>query len=240
PPTGRWEQPITSPAGTAIYPALPGDGPQAADIFTNPPQVCNATPPCIQWNTAQQQTCVQTQQVQVGTTQQCTAYVDVPVFGDVCVQYQQGQTGWAHGACNTFQTQTTYVNGACNTWQTVPDYATQCQMVTIADPTPETGFRQVQQCQQVQIGSHQVCTAYDQIPVDTQVCTAWDQVPVFGQQCVQTQNQQIGTTQQCTATIDVPVFQDQCVQYQTQTVNTPCAQTDPNFICPPQNITADN
>src|SRR4030095_4666285 len=32
PPTGRWEQPITSPAGTAIYPALPGDGPQAADI----------------------------------------------------------------------------------------------------------------------------------------------------------------------------------------------------------------
>src|SRR4029453_94467 len=135
PPTGRWEQPITSPAGTAIYPALPGDGPQAADIFTNPPQVCNATPPCIQWNTAQQQTCVQTQQVQVGTTQQCTAYVDVPVFGDVCVQYQQVQTGWTNGACNTFQTQTTYVNGACNTWQTVPDYATQCQMVTIADPT---------------------------------------------------------------------------------------------------------
>ena len=44
----RWEQPIVGPAGTAIYPPLKGDGPQAADIFTNPPQVCNVDPalPC--------------------------------------------------------------------------------------------------------------------------------------------------------------------------------------------------
>ena len=58
----RWEQPIVGPAGHVIYPPLPGDGPQAADIFTNPPQVCNVTPPCLQWNTVDQQQCVQTQQ----------------------------------------------------------------------------------------------------------------------------------------------------------------------------------
>ena len=89
----RWEEPIVGPAGTAIYPPLRGDGPQAADLFTNPPQVCNVTPPCLQWNYVDQQQCVQTQQVQTGTTQQCDSYSTVPVFGNVCVQTVQQQNG---------------------------------------------------------------------------------------------------------------------------------------------------
>ena len=113
----RWEQPIVGPAGHAIYPPLPGDGPQAADIFTNPPEVCNVTPPCLQWNTVDQQQCVQTQQVQTGTTQQCDSYSTVPVFGNVCVQTVQQQNGFQNGQCLTsHQQQTGFTNGACNTW----------------------------------------------------------------------------------------------------------------------------
>ena len=119
----RWEQPIANPAGTAIYNPLPGDGPQAADIFTNPPVVCTSQPPCIQWNMTTQNQCVQTQPVQTGTTQQCDSYSTVPVFGNVCTQYQQVQTGWTNGACLTWQQQQTgWTNGACNTWATIPQY----------------------------------------------------------------------------------------------------------------------
>ena len=145
----RWEQPIVGPAGTAIYPSLPGDGPQAADLFTNPPQVCTATPPCLQWNTVDQQQCVQTQQVQTGTTQQCDSYSTVPVFGNVCVQTQQQPNGFQNGQCLTsHQQQTGFTNGACNTWvnQDIYQDVTTCQLVTVVDPTSETGYRQVNQC----------------------------------------------------------------------------------------------
>ena len=237
----RWEQAIANPAGTAIYPPLPSEGSQAADLFTNPPQVCNATPPCIQWNFATTNQCVQTQSVQTGTTQQCDSYSTVPVFGNVCTQYQQVQTGFTNGACNTWQQQQTgFTNGACNTWATIPQYQQQCSIVTVVDPTSETGYRQVQQCQQVYIGDIQQCTAYDQIPVFAQVCTAYDQVPVFAQQCVQWQNQQTGTTQVCNSWSTVPVFTDQCVQWQQVQTQTTCAVFDPNWVCPPANITADN
>ncbi len=237
----RWEQPIANPAGTAIYNPLAGDGPQAADIFTNPPVVCTSQPPCIQWNYTTTNQCVQTQQVQTGTTQQCDSYSTVPVFGNVCTQYQQVQTGWTNGACNTWQQQQTgWMNGACNTWATIPQYQQQCQQVTVVDATSETGYRQVQQCQQVYIGDIQQCTAYDQIPVFAQVCTAYDQVPVFGQQCVQWQNQQTGTTQVCDSWSTVPVFQDQCVQWQQVQTPTTCAVFDPNWVCPQANITSDN
>ena len=237
----RWEQPIANPAGTAIYNPLPGDGPQAADIFTNPPQVCSDQPPCVQWNYTTTNQCVQTQQVQTGTTQQCDSYSTVPVFGNVCTQYQQVQTGWTNGACNTWQQQQTgWTNGACNTWATIPQYQQQCQMVTVVDPTSETGYRTVQQCQQVYIGDIQQCTAYDQIPVFAQVCTAYDQVPVFGQQCVAWAVQQTGTTQQCNSWSTVPVFTDQCVQWQQVQTPTTCQTFDPNWVCPPQSITTDN
>ncbi len=241
----RWEQPIANPVGTAIYAPYPSDGPQAADLFTNPPQVCNATPPCLQWNYVDQQQCVQTQQVQTGTTQQCDSYSTVPVFGNVCVQTQQVQTGWQNGQClASHQQQNGFTNGACNTWVTQDVYQPQttCQMVTIVDPTSETGYRQVQQCTTVQVlvGTQQVCTAYDQIPVFITVCDQYEQLPVFTPQCVQWQNQQTGTTQQCNSYSTVPVFEDQCVQYQTVQVQTTCAVLDPNFVCPPANITADN
>ena len=237
----RWEQTIANPAGTAIYSPLPGDGPQAADIFTNPPQVCNATPPCTQWNPIFGSQCVQFQQVQTGTTQQCNQYQTVPVFGQVCVQYQQVQTGWQNGQClNWQQVQTGWQNGQCTNWQTVPQYQTQCQLVTVVDPTSETGYRQVNQCQQVYIGDIQQCTQYQQLPVFGQQCTQYQQDPVFGQQCVQYAQQQTGTAQQCVDWQTVPVFTNQCVQTaQVQTGQT-CVATDPNWVCPPQNITQDN
>ena len=237
----RWEQPIANPAGTAIYPPLPGDGPQAADIFTNPPQVCTATPPCLQWNYTNTNQCVQSQPVQTGTTTVCDQYQTVPVFGNVCVQWQQVQTGWQNGTCNTWQQQQTgTTNGACLTWATVPVYVQQCQIVTVVDATSETGYRQVQQCVQVWDHDVQQCTSYQQIPVFTNVCTSYNQVPVYTNQCVQYQNQQTGTTQQCIASHQEPVYTNQCVQWQQVQTQTTCAVPDPNFVCPPQNITSDN
>jgi len=237
----RWEQPIANPAGTAIYPPLPGDGPQAADLFTNPPQVCTATPPCLQWNYTNTNQCVQTQPVQTGTTTVCDQYQTVPVFGNVCVQWQQVQTGVQNGTCNTWQQQQTgTTNGACLTWATVPVYVPQCQLVTVVDATSETGYRQVQQCIQVWDHDIQQCTSYQQIPVFTNVCTSYNQVPVFTNQCVQYQNQQTGTTQQCIASHQEPAYTNQCVQWQQVQTQTTCAVYDPAFVCPPQNITSDN
>ena len=237
----RYEQPIVNPAGMAIYNPLPGDGPQAADLFTNPPQVCNAQPPCIQWDPIFTNQCVQTVQVQTGTTQQCSQFQQQPVFGNVCTQYQQVQTGWQNGAClNWQQVQTGWQNGQCLTWQAVPQYQTQCQMVTVVDPTSETGYRQVQQCQQVYIGDIQQCTSYQQLPVFGQQCTQYDQVPVFGQQCVNWQVQQTGTQNVCVQWDTVPVFQNQCVQTAQVQTGQVCTATDPNWVCPPQNITSDN
>ena len=232
------------PGGPRDLSPLPGDGPQAADIFTNPPQVCNVTPPCLQWNTVDQQQCVQTQQQQTGTTQQCDSYSTVPVFGNVCVQTVQQQNGFQNGQCLTsHQQQTGFTNGACNTWvnQDIYQDVTTCQLVTVVDPTSETGYRQVNQCTTVSVlvGTQPVCTAYDQIPVFTQVCDSYEQVPVFIDVCTQYQNQQTGTTQVCNSYSTVPVFSDVCVQYQTVTVQTTCAVFDPNFVCPPANITAD-
>ncbi len=184
---------------------------------------------------------MQFQQVQTGTTQQCDSYSTVPVFGQVCTQYQQVQTGWQNGQClNWQQVQTGWQNGQCTNWQTVPQYQQQCSLVTVVDPTSETGYRQVNQCQQVYIGDIQQCTQYQQLPVFGQQCTQYQQVPVFAQQCVQYQQQQTGTTQQCDSWSTVPVFQNQCVQTaQVQTGQT-CVATDPNWVCPPQNITQDN
>jgi type IV pilus assembly protein PilY1 len=237
----RWEQPIANPAGTAIYNPLPGDGPQAADIFTNPPLVCNAQPPCIQWDPIFGNQCVQTQQVQTGTTQQCGQWQTVPVFGQVCTQYQQVQTGWQNGQCLTWQqVQTGWTQGQCLNWNTVPVFQQQCQIVTVVDPTSETGYRQVQQCNNVQVGTQQVCTQYEQLPVFGQQCTSYQQVPVFGQQCVAWGQAQTGTTQQCLQWNTVPVFTDQCVQTAQVQIGQTCTAYDPNWVCPQQNITSDN
>lgn len=240
-PNNRWEVPITNPAGIAIFNPLPGEGPQAADLFTNPPQVCNTTPPCIQWDPIFTNQCTSWQQVQTGTTQQCAQYQTVPVMGNVCVQTQQVQTGWTNGAClNWQQVQTGWQNGACNAWQTVPIYQQQCTWVTVVDPTSETGYRQVQQCQNVHIGDQQQCTAYDQIPVFAQQCTQYQQIPVFQPQCTQWDWQQTGTTQQCVQWDTVPVYQNQCTQTGLVQTGQTCVATDPNWVCPPQNITSDN
>jgi type IV pilus assembly protein PilY1 len=115
-----------------------------------------------------------------------------------------------------------------------------CNIVTVVDPTSETGYRDIQVCNNVQTGTQQQCTSYEQLPVFAQVCTSYEQLPVYGQQCVQTQQQQTGTTQQCTQWSTVPVYQDQCVQWQQVQVQDTCAATDPNWTCPPQNITTDN
>ena len=185
---------------------------------------------------------MQFQQVQTGTTQQCTHTQTVPVFGQVCVQYQQVQTGWQNGQClNWQQVQTGWQNGQCTNWQTVPQYQPQCQLVTVVDPTSETGYRQVNQCQQVYIGDIQQCTQYQQIPVFGQQCTQYQQVPVFGAAVRPVRaaaDRYDAAVRESGST--VPVFTNQCVQTaQVQTGQT-CVATDPNWVCPPQNITSDN
>jgi type IV pilus assembly protein PilY1 len=63
---------------------------------------------------------------------------------------------------------------------------------------------------------------------------------VYGQQCIQWQNQQTGTAQQCDSWSTVPVYQNNCVQTAMVQTGQTCVATDPNWVCPPANITQDN
>ena len=236
----RWEQPITNPDGMAIYPTRPKEGPQAADLFTNPPSTCSSQPPCIAYDPVFETQCVQFASVQIGTEEQCIQYQTVPTYGPQCVLYEPQLTGYQNGACLTSEQQLTgYQNGQCLQYAQTPVYETQCSMQTIADPTSETGFRDIQVCVQVQIGTTQTCVLYEQIPVYAMVCTSYEQVPVYTDVCTQTITVQTGTQDVCVQTQTVPVFEQQCVQTQQVQTGQTCTAYDPDWVCPPQNITSD-
>jgi len=237
----RWEQPIAGPAGTAIYNPLPGDGPQAADLFTNPPAVCTGSPPCIEWNTKDENQCTTTESQPDGFTKQCNSWETKPVFGNVCVQWDVVPDGFKNGACvQTEQQPNGFAKGACIKTEDKPKTKTVCEMKTVVDPTSETGYRQIQVCTEEPDGFETVCVDWEQIPLFKDVCIKYEQVPLFKNVCVKTENQQIGTQQECNGWIDVPKFKDVCTAWTTVTVNTTCKTFDPLWTCPPANITSDN
>lgn len=236
----RWEQPLT-PNGTAIYMPFPNDGPQAADLFTNPPAVCNAQPPCLVWNTKDEQVCESFAQVPDGYTNVCSLYQDVPVYQNVCVDWTKVPNGFKNGAClKTQQQQTGWKNGSCIKTEKKDIFEKQCTIETVVDPTSETGYRQVQVCVDVKIGEQDVCVQWEQLPVYTDVCVQWEQIQQYKDECVKYENQQTGTTKQCVSWTPVPKYKDVCQSYKTVTVNTTCKTYDPDWVCPPQNITSDN
>ena len=62
-----------------MYPTMPAEGPQGADLFTNPQTTtCSSGPPCIQFTPT--------------FTNVCTQFDNVYV-GEQCVQYEQQQQG---------------------------------------------------------------------------------------------------------------------------------------------------
>ena len=62
PNPARWENNL-SPSGVAIYPTMPAEGPQGADLFTNPQTTtCASGPPCIQFTPTFTNVCTQFEQ----------------------------------------------------------------------------------------------------------------------------------------------------------------------------------
>jgi len=240
-PNKRWEQPLTGPAGTAIYAPFPNDGPQAADLFTNPPAVCSAPRPCLEWNTQDKEVCESFKQEPDGFDNVCSLYQDVPVYGDVCVDWIKVPDGFTNGACTKTEKQSTgFAKGACIKEEDKPKYKTVCEMQTVVDPTSETGYRQVQVCTDEPDGFEKVCVDWEMIEQFKDVCVEWQQVPKFKDQCNKYENQQTGTTKQCMSWNQVPKFKQVCESYKTITENTTCKTEDPDWVCPPGNITSDN
>lgn len=209
----RWDHPLSSPAGLAIYPPIPQEGPQGADLFTNPgTPTCTASPPCVTYTPTFSNQCVATQPVYQN---QCTLYQQVQNGTDnVCSQYQQVLTGYQNGACTQYQQVQT--GTVCGRWDVVP----------VPDATSETGFRDTLVCGRTDPVYAQQCVAYAQVPVYQNQCIAYTQVPHYDNVCAQYQQVQTGT---------------QCTQYaQVQTGQTCTAYQNP-WTCPPQNvvITAD-
>jgi type IV pilus assembly protein PilY1 len=238
----RWEQPVADPKGTAIYPPLPGDSVQAADLFTNPPVTCNAQPPCTVWEDILGDVCTEWDKKKIGTKDTCTQYDWVKVFGDVCVAWKdvyKGQVDDLTKCTDWDKVIDKYVNGACTDTKKQDVYENQCQLVDVIDATSETGYRKVNQCQQVKTGEIDVCIKWDQVPVYKDVCKKYAKKDVWEKQCSKTENQQTGWSQVCTKTVKEDVFQDVCKTYSKQVVGKKCTGTDPNWTCPAQNITSD-
>lgn len=237
----RWEQPIAGPAGTAIYNPLPGDGPQAADLFTNPPAICTASPPCIEWNTKEENQCKSWKDELDGYTKKCVSQIDEDVFGNVCVAWDVVPDGYKNGACVQTEKQLKgHVNGACIKTESKPKTKTVCKMETVVDPTSETGYREIQVCTDEPDGFEDVCVDWEKVPVYQDVCIKYDQVEIFKKVCKTTEWQKTGTKKVCNGWTDEPVYKKVCETWELTTVNTTCKTTDPGWTCPPANITSDN
>ena len=107
---------MADPKGTAIYPPLPGDGVQAADLFTNPPAVCKELAPCIETVDQVTQKCVQYENQKTGTKKTCVKYDTVPVFGNVCTATKDVFKGKVDDLtkCTDWKKESAgFVNGAC-------------------------------------------------------------------------------------------------------------------------------
>ena len=207
----RWEHPL-APTGIAIYPPIDDEGPQGADLFTNPgTATCTSGPPCIQYQDVITNVCTATAQVQTGTQ---------------CIQYQQVQQGTQPVCISYIQVQTG-TQQVCTGYSMVPTGTQTCTTygyILIPDATEETGFRQ-----------QLVCTAYT--PDYVQVCDGYVTVPTFGPQCDVYQDQPYFVNQ-CVAT--GPVFQTQCTQYTPTVTGQTCVAYDPNWTCPPQDMVVSN
>lgn len=237
----RWEQPIAGPAGTAIYNPLPGDGPQAADLFTNPPLVCTVSRPCLTWNTKEVDNCKSFKKELDGYTKVCSNWGVQPVFGDVCVQWDSVPDGFKNGACvDTEKQPNGFAKGACTKTEDKPKTKTVCVMQTVPDATSETGYRDVQVCDTVPDGFETVCVDWEQIPLFKDVCIKYEQVPVFKNVCVKYENQQIGNTKVCNAYVDEPKYKDVCETWEKVTVNDTCKTFDNLWTCPVDKTTSDN
>jgi type IV pilus assembly protein PilY1 len=91
----------------------------------------------------------------------------------------------------------------------------------------------------VKIGEQDVCTAWDQVPVFKDVCKKYAKKDVWEKQCDKTENQQTGTQNVCVQTKKEDIFQDVCKTQVDAVVGQKCIGTDPNWVCPPQNIVSD-
>ena len=206
PNPARWEETLV-PAGIAIYPTMPNEGAQGADLFTNPQTTtCSSGPPCIQF--------------QPTFTNVCTQYADVYV-GDQCIQYQAQQQGTVQ-QCSLYENQQIGTQQVCTAFTQVQTgtECTQYDVVLVPDATSETGFRQELVCAVYTPIFAQVCSTYEDQPIFGPVCVAYIDVPNFVNVCVQSE----------------PVYQNQCVQFTSQQTGQTCTAYDPAWTCPPADI----
>jgi len=206
----RWQHDL-APTGVALYPPIPAEGPQGADLFTNPGTLtCTSSPPCVQYDPVFTNQCTQYAQVQTGT--ECTQYeLQQQGTQPVCVAYVPVQTG-TQQVCTGY---TAVQNGQTCVQQAV---------VLIPDATQETGFRQELVCSQYEPTYAQVCNGYVAQPIFTQQCSLYEDQPYFVNVCIATG----------------PVFQSQCVaSAMVQTGQTCVAVQDP-WTCPPQDVVVAN
>ncbi|HQR77211.1 MAG TPA: PilC/PilY family type IV pilus protein, partial [Burkholderiaceae bacterium] len=239
--TGRWEQPVADPKGTAIYPPLPGDGVQAADLFTNPPAVCKELAPCIETVDQVTQKCVQYENQKTGTKKTCVKYDTVPVFGNVCTETKDVFKGKVDDLtkCIDWKKESAgFVNGACIKEKDQPKTKTVCTIVQKPDPTSETGYRDYNECEEVPDGTVKVCTDWEKIEIFKDVCKKYAQKDVYEKQCTKWENQQTGTSQVCSQTIDEDVFTQVCVKNE-DVITKVCTKRDPDWICPPASTVSD-
>ena len=203
----RWEHPL-APTGVAIYPPIDNEGPQGADLFTNPGTLtCSSGPPCITYQPVFTDVCTQTAQVQIGTQ---------------CIQYQQVQQG-TQQVCTTYVQVQIGTTQVCTAYTSVPtgtQTCTQYGYVLVPDATEESGFRQDLVCTQYTPDYTQVCSQYTPQPIYQQQCSAYATVPFFVDVCIATG----------------PVFQTQCTQYTPTQTGQTCTAYDPNWTCPPQDV----
>jgi len=237
----RWEQPIANPPGVAIYNPFPSDGVQAADLFTNPPLVCNLATPCLDWNTATRKKCVAWESQKTGTKTTCTKYETVPTYGDVCVATKDVFKGKVDDLTKCLEWDKQFVkniDGACIETEKKEVWKDVCKLEEVADATSETGYRWANVCTKEKV-EQEVCVKWEQIPQYKDVCKKYEKKDVYEKQCTKYENQQVGTTQKCVESKIEDVFSNVCVTEVDETYNTTCKTFDPVWTCPPQNTMSD-
>jgi type IV pilus assembly protein PilY1 len=168
----RWELTLSTPtAGLAVYPPIPEEGAQGADLFTNSGDpVCTVGPPCVEWNYKSvfdfcaewntkevndtcktygkktvNDTCAEWNKKTVNTT--CAVYNKKP--GGTCIEYNKDKPVYGP-TCTEYNKKSVTDFDNCLVWNWLPGTIctawsqkdeTTCELVE--DPTAESGFKQV-------------------------------------------------------------------------------------------------
>ena len=172
---------------------------------------CNAQPPCTVWEDIKGDVCTEWEKKKIGSNDVCTQYDWVKVFGNVCVAWKdvfKGQADDLTKCTDWDKVIDKWVNGKCTQTKKQDVYENQCQLVDVIDATSETGYRKVNQCQQVKTGEIDVCTQWEQEPVYKDVCKKYAKKDVWEQQCTKTENQHTGWSQVCSKTVKQDVFHE--------------------------------